>query len=102
MTTQRNRSTGEGFSNLEGQLLDLLCGGRDRQSEMASAQRITATWGGYELAEVSDAAERLGLLEQWVEGGRLHSINYMPFGDEHVELPSPAEFEISLIDREVD
>jgi hypothetical protein len=52
------------------------------------------------MAEVADGAETLGLLELWVVDGRLHSVNYMPFGDEHVALPAPEEYTITLIDSE--
>lgn len=128
MSAQNYRRIGEAFSLLENALLDILCGGADTGSSNARAQRATATWGGYEndrcecflisvapadgapaiqhdggpfaMAEVTDGTETLGLLELWVVDGRLHSVNYMPFGDEHVALPSPDEYRITLIDSE--
>ena len=125
MSAQNYRRIGEAFSLLENALLDILCSGADTGSSNTRAQRATATWGGYEhdgcecflisvapadgvppiehdggpiaMAEVADGAETLGLLELWVVDGRLHSVNYMPFGDEHVALPSPDEYRITLI-----
>lgn len=126
MSAENYRSIGEAFSPLENALLDILCSGEDAASSIARAQRATATWGGYEhdgcecfliavaptdgsaaiehdggpfaLAEVSDGAETLGLLELWVVDGRLHSVNYMPFGDDHIALPSPDDYTITLTD----
>lgn len=128
MSALNNRRIGEAFSPLENVLLDILCSGAAIESLNARAQRATATWGGYEhdgcecflisvapadgaptiehdggpftLAEVADGAETLGLLELWVVDGRLHSVNYMPFGDGHVALPAPDEYTITLIDSE--
>ncbi|MGP7960446.1 hypothetical protein ACTVCO_06500 [Sanguibacter sp. A247] len=126
MSTETHRSIGEALSPLENTLLDILCSGEDAASSIARAQRATATWGGYEhegcecflvavapaegsaaiehdggpfaLAEVSDGAEALGLLELWVVDGRLHSVNYMPFGNDHSALPAPDDYAITLID----
>lgn len=128
MTIQHDRLVGGAFSPAEGELLDLLCSGNDSQSVLAREQRATATWGGYEhdgcecflisvttregspviehdggpfsMAEVSDGTETLGLLELWVVGGLLHSVNYMPFGEDHVALPTAANYEITLIEAE--
>lgn len=52
------------------------------------------------MAEVSNGETTLGLLELWVVDERLHSVNYMPFGDDHVELPSPEDYTITLIENE--
>lgn len=125
MNDENRRLAGEAFRPLEAALLDILCSGTDTASSIARAQRTTATWGGYEhndcecfliaapadaglpiehddgpfaMAEVADGAETLGLLELWVVDGRLHSVNYMPFGDEHVALPAPDDYTITLID----
>lgn len=128
MNEQHDRHVGEALSAQEGELLDLLCSGEDPESAIARTQRAAATWGGYEhegcecflilcsskggvppidhdggpfsMAEVSDGKETFGLLELWVVDGRLHSINYMPFGDAHVALPTPADYTITLIDPE--
>lgn len=56
--------------------------------------------GPFSLAEVSNGETTLGLLELWVVDERLHSVNYMPFGDDHVELPSPEDYTITLIENE--
>ncbi len=124
MSAENYRSIGEAFSPLENALLDILCSGEDAASSIARAQRATATWVGYghdgcecfliavaptstaiehdggpfALAEVSDGAETLGLLELWVVDGRLHSVNYMPFGDDHIALPPPDDYTITLTD----
>jgi len=37
------------------------------------------------------------MLELWVLDGLLHSVTYMPFGEDYVELPT-AEFELTLIE----
>lgn len=128
MTIQYDRLVGGAFSPAEGELLDLLCSGKDSQSSLAREQRVTATWGGYEhegcgcflisvttregnplivhdggpfsMAEVSDGMETLGMLELWVVDGLLHSVNYMPFGDDHVALPTAEDYKITLIGPE--
>lgn len=128
MNSDNNRRIGEALTPLENALLDILCSGVDSGSSIARMQRAIATWGGYEhdgcdcflisiastneipsieheggpfaVAEVSDGMETLGLLELWVVDGLLHSVNYMPFGDEHVTLPVPDEYMIMLIDSE--
>lgn len=56
--------------------------------------------GPFSFAEVSNGETTLGLLELWVVNERLHSVNYMPFGDDHVELPSPEDYTITLIENE--
>lgn len=128
MNDQHHRLVGESFSPLEGELLDLLCSGEDAASSIARAQRATARWGGYEhagcecflisttsgdgtppidhdggpfaMAEVADGTSALGFLELWVVDGYLHSVNFMPFGDDHVGLPTPDSCTITLIDSE--
>ncbi len=126
MTRNTARFVGESFSPLENALLDILCSGAGAAASTARAQLSQATWGGYEFdecdcflisvtptpgsraimhdggpfsfAEVSDGTHGLGFLELWVVDGRLHSVNYMPFGDDHVALPSPDDHTITLID----
>lgn len=126
MSTQSDRRVGDPFSTVENELLDILCAGEDPASSIARAQRATATWGGHEhdgcecflisvapadgsptidhhggpfaSAEVSDGAEALGLLELWVVDGRLHSVDYLPFGEDHVALPAPDRYTITRIE----
>lgn len=129
MTSSRQvRRVGESFNADEASLLEILCGGDDSQSAIAREQRAIATWNGYAhddcecflirtastegvpliehdggpfaMAEVSDRTETLGLLELWVVDGMLHSVDYMPFGYDHVALPSLADFTITLIARD--
>lgn len=124
MTSSSGRTVGEGFTPEENDLLDILCGGNDPQSAIARAQLAAAAWAGYEfadcecflvevphnagiariehqggpfaVAEVSDNGESLGFVELWVSDGRLHSVNYMPFSDDHAALPSRHDYEIAL------
>lgn len=130
MAEQRQRLKGEAFSSTERALLSILCSGTNPDSEIARTQLAAASWGGCEhadcecflisvaradgmpiiehdggplsLAEVARDEITLGLLELWVVDGLLHSVNYMPFGEEHVELPSPNDYTITLIDSESD
>lgn len=128
MTHDHDRLVGDDLTPHENAILDLLCSGDDAPSASVRAQRATATWGGHEhedcecflilvdadgphpciahdggpfsMAEVSDGVETLGLLELWVVDGHLHSVNYMPFGGDHVALPSPDDFRITVIERD--
>lgn len=128
MTPKNTRVAGESFTPLENTLLAILCSGTDTASSIARSQLTEATWGGYEhdscdcflisvtpaanaqgimhdggpfsVAEVSNGETTHGLLELWVVDERLHSVNYMPFGDDHVELPSPEDYTITLIENE--
>jgi len=128
MTPKNTRVAGGSFTPLENRLLAILCSGTGTASSIARSQLTEATWGGYEhddcacflisvtpaanaqgimhdggpfsFAEVSDGETTLGLLELWVVDERLHSVNYMPFGDDHVELPSPENYTITLIENE--
>lgn len=121
------RVAGDDFTPAERQLLDLLCSGRGPQSVVARRQLRMARWGGYEyedckcfliqnplsstaspiehdggpftMIEVSAGSEFLGLLELWVVEGYLHSVTYMPFGGDHVELPTVSEFELNFIEH---
>ncbi len=128
MTEQRQRLEGAAFSSTERTLLSILCSGMNPDSVIARAQLTSASWGGYEhadcecflisvapangmpaiehdggplsLAEVAREEITLGLLELWVVDGLLHSVNYMPFGEDHDVLPSPSDYTITLIDAE--
>ncbi len=128
MKTRATRTVGESFNLLENALLHILCSGTDTEASIAREQLGKASWGGYEhdgcdcflidvkssggsrsiahdggpfsFAEVSDGNETLGFLELWVVDKRLHSVNYMPFGDDHVALPSPEDYTITLIEKE--
>ena len=123
MTFTNNRIVGEALTPLESRLLEILCSGA--ASSIARAHLATARWGGYEhegcecflvsttpphdspiidhdsgpfaMAEVADETQTLGLLELWVVDGRLHSVNYSPFGDVHSALPTPEDHTIALI-----
>jgi hypothetical protein len=122
----RQRKAGDPFTSNERDLLELLCGGDDPQGVVAREQLRSARWEGYEfedcdcfrvsvaelpqssrirheggpfsVLEVSHRGECLGLMELWVVDGYLHSVNYMPFADNHDTLPGPADFDLKLLD----
>ncbi|WP_417372898.1 hypothetical protein [Glutamicibacter protophormiae] len=126
MPAFEGRLAGDEFTPTEKQLLDRLCSGLGPESFSARRQLQTARWGGYEyegckcfliqipasstaplinhdggpftMLEVSADSESFGMLELWVLDGLLHSVTYMPFGEDHVELPTAAEFELTLIE----
>jgi hypothetical protein len=91
-------------------LLERVCAGSWRGAEEARAQLVHARWGGKDhdgdacflidvparadmpripsheggpiaTLDVVDEDEPLGILELWVDDGRLHSLDYSTFGD---------------------
>jgi len=117
MPVMEGRAVGEALRREERELLDLLCAGGGPAAAVARAQLASARWGGYEhgtcgcflvrceasllriphdggpfsTAEVFAGDAAVGILELWVVDGRLHSVTYMPFGDDHVDMPSAAQ-----------
>lgn len=126
MAQQADRTVGGAFTARERELLDLLCAGDAPQHDLARAQLRDARWGGYELDAcecfliavdaaggstrirhgggpfaslvVSRAGEAVGLLDLWVVDGVLHSVNFMPYGDDHDELPDPHTCVLTPVD----
>ena len=127
MATREHRTVGDDLSPAEREILALLCSGEDAQSARAREQLQAARWAGYahedcecflitvaeqngrpvighdggpfSMLEVSAGHEALGLMELWVVGGYLHSVDYTPFGDDHDHLPTPDEYSFTLADR---
>lgn len=123
MSSRRDR-VGDAFRPAELELLTLLCSGDDASSARARDQLSAASWGGYEhddcdcflvrvdprsdpaliehdggplsTVEVSASGETLGFVELWAVDGYLHSVTYMPFGDDHDRLPTAAECAVPL------
>lgn len=119
---RRGREPGGVLTAREAALLEILCAGDDERMAAARAQLVGARWGGYEFgdcdcflirvdevppgarirhgggplssAEVLLDGEYVGQLDLWVDGGRLHSVDYMPIDDAHGELPDPGRFDI--------
>ncbi|GAB3093893.1 hypothetical protein [Isoptericola nanjingensis] len=117
------RRPGAALTPLESALLERICAGTWPGSEEARAQLVHARWGGkdhdgdacflidvpagadvpripsraggpIEALSVVDGDEHLGLLELWVDDGRLHSLDYSTFSDTASEtLP-----EVHLLD----
>lgn len=118
MVTRRERQIGEAFTPTEQTLLELLCTGEGPRFVHAREQLAFASWGGYEYQEcecfairldprhrpspiehdggpfssldVVREGEGLGTVDLWVVDGVLHSVDYMPFVDDHTEFPDPA------------
>lgn len=127
MNTRQDRTAGEALSPTEHEILALLCSGNDPQSATAREQLSAARWGSYpyedceclllsienpdalplidhdggpfSMVEVCQDNQGLGFLELWVVDGYLHSIDYMPFKDDHIRLPASDEYNLELLER---
>lgn len=104
------RRHGASLTSHESALLELICAGNWRGAEEARAQLAHARWGGKDhdgdacflidvparadvpripshaggpiaTLDVADKDKPLGLLELWVDDGRLHSLDYSTFSD---------------------
>ncbi|WDH79724.1 hypothetical protein PTQ19_04580 [Microbacterium esteraromaticum] len=123
----QQRPVGTHLTRTERQLMELLCSGTDAQSAIAREQLMQAQWGGYPhaececflltfagraglapidhdggpfaMVEVSAHGETLGFIELWVVDGYLHSVDYMPFGDDHVQIPTRETHELTFAGR---
>jgi len=126
MAHRSDRAVGDDFLPAERQLLELLCSGPAATSERARAHLASAAWGGYAFddcqcfliradidgdaplirhgggplaeADVEDESGSVGMLELWVVDGLLHSVDFIPWGDDHAELPDPERHRITLLD----
>ena len=123
MTRRSERRLGDAFTAVERRLLDLLLAGDD--ADAARAQLESASWGGYGFddcdcflirvdhvraarfrhdggpfisADVEQDDESIGMLELWVVDGLLHSVDFMPWGDNHRELPAPERHRITVVE----
>ncbi|PQZ92853.1 hypothetical protein CQ018_10245 [Arthrobacter sp. MYb227] len=111
------REPGDPLTSLEKALLARLCAGDWKGSSEAREQLVHARWGGYSVEgcecfliqipperalplvpkfsggpfaflDVSGAELGFGLLELWLEGGVLHSVDYIPLdGSDGDKLP---------------
>lgn len=110
------RQPGSPLTAREFALLERICAGTWPGAREARAQLAHARWGGKDHdgdacflidvsaagslpripphdggpvaeLEVIDGDEALGFLELWVDDGRLHSLEYSPFGDMSDALP---------------
>ncbi|MFE7406476.1 hypothetical protein [Isoptericola sp. NPDC057559] len=104
------RRPGTPLTPHETALLELICAGTWRGADEARAQLVHARWGGKDHSgdacflidvparvdtpripshaggpiatlDVTDGDKPFGLLELWVEDGRLHSLDYSIFSD---------------------
>ncbi|MFE5309262.1 hypothetical protein [Isoptericola sp. NPDC056605] len=109
------RAPGTALTSHERALLERVCAGSWRGAAEARAQLAHARWGGKDhegdacflldvpavpglprippheggpiaSLEVLDGDDGLGVLELWVEDGRLYSLDYSTFGDDTVEV----------------
>lgn len=126
MTRRSDRLIGDEFLPAERRLLDLLCAGTDPACACARTQLESASWGGYGFddcecfmirigsdssaprirhgggplvsADVEDDDGSIGMLELWVVDGLLHSVDFMPWGDDHTDMPGPDQYRITVVD----
>lgn len=126
MGRRPEREIGGHFTPAERDLLELLCQGRDPRLARAREQLSHARWGGYQLddcecflisvpelprslhishqggpfsvVEVSQDGVCLGHLDLWVVDSYLHSVDYMPFGDDYQKLPDPERCDLTRLD----
>lgn len=113
-----NRRPGTNFTPNERTLLDLLCEGETADFARAREQLKLAKWSGYaydtcecftisvpgvsqtqlishnggplSLRAVERDGEVVGFIELWVIHGQIHSLDYLPFADDHT-LPDATE-----------